>query len=423
MRRTLPWSRSLPHAWTTRSLARLTATGGGFLTDGDWIESPYIQGDGNRLIQTGNIGVGSYREQGFRYISDESFDQLRCTEVLPGDLLICRLGDPVSRSCLAPDLGVRMLTSVDVCIARLTDGADHRYFNYVLSSSPYLEWVSAQVRGSTRDRISRSMLAHFPLPCPPTEVQREIAQFLDYETAEIDAFIADQERLIDLLTERRNSVVIHAVNVGTIDTPIKRACRISAGVGFPLEFQGDSGQEIPFFKVGSLAHSGEGGNLGPPLDTVSIETAVKLGAKIHPPGSCLMAKIGAALLLRRVGVSPVRCCIDNNLIALTARQGVDSEFLRLALLAVDPLAHLNPGAVPNIDMRSFRDSKIWLPSLEVQREIVARVNRECAAVNRAIGEAREAIALSRERRAALISAAVTGQIDVRGWNRPVSRAV
>ena len=76
------------------------AQGGGLFTDGDWIESPYITDSGTRLIQTGNVGIGEYREKGGRFVSHDTFQALRCTEVLPGDLLICRLADPVARSCL-----------------------------------------------------------------------------------------------------------------------------------------------------------------------------------------------------------------------------------------------------------------------------------------------------------------------------------
>lgn len=69
--------------------------------------------NGIRLIQTGNVGLGSFREQGYRYISEQSFRELACTEIFPGDVLICRLDGPVGRACLVPSLRVRMITSVD----------------------------------------------------------------------------------------------------------------------------------------------------------------------------------------------------------------------------------------------------------------------------------------------------------------------
>ena len=112
------WLGEIPAQWEVKPIRALARPGYKTFTDGDWIESPYIRDQGIRLIQTGNIGVGEYREQGFRYINEETFRDFGCTEVVPGDVLICRLADPVGRACRAPDLGGRMITSVDVCILK-----------------------------------------------------------------------------------------------------------------------------------------------------------------------------------------------------------------------------------------------------------------------------------------------------------------
>ena len=113
-----------------RALAR---SGYKTFTDGDWIESPFIRDEGIRLIQTGNVGIGEYKEQGFRYIDEETFRAFRCTEILPGDVLICRLADPVSRACVAPHLGCRMITSVDVCILKPASDAHAGFVVHALT--------------------------------------------------------------------------------------------------------------------------------------------------------------------------------------------------------------------------------------------------------------------------------------------------
>lgn len=152
----LPWLGQIPAHWKETTIKRLAAQGFKTFIDGDWIESPYIIASGVRLIQTGNVGIGEYKEQGYRYISEESFRKLNCTEVKPGDILICRLAEPVGRACLAPDLGLKMITSVDVCILKPNEEFDSRFIKYFLSTKEYLEWLQALSRGSTRDRISRS---------------------------------------------------------------------------------------------------------------------------------------------------------------------------------------------------------------------------------------------------------------------------
>ena len=92
-----------------------------FVGDGNWIESKDQSTSGIRLIQTGNIGVGTYLDKVNRakYISEQTFSQLNCTEVLPGDILISRLPDPVGRACVVPDRMGKAITAVDCTIIRL----------------------------------------------------------------------------------------------------------------------------------------------------------------------------------------------------------------------------------------------------------------------------------------------------------------
>lgn len=215
----LPWLGQIPAHWKKTTIKRLAAQGFKTFIDGDWIESPYITASGVRLIQTGNVGIGEYKEQGYRYISEESFRKLNCTEVKPGDILICRLAEPVGRACLAPDLGLKMITSVDVCILKPNEEFDSRFIKYFLSTKEYLEWLQALSRGSTRDRISRSMLGNIEFIAPPLSEQRTIATYLDHQTAKIDALIAKKERLLDLLAEQRAALISQAVTKGLPPSP------------------------------------------------------------------------------------------------------------------------------------------------------------------------------------------------------------
>ena len=210
------WLGDIPAHWEVRRLSTAAGSEERSFTDGDWVELPYIRDNGIRLIQTGNVGVGEYVEQGFRYIDEEAFDELGCTEVKPGDVLICRLADPVGRACLAPDLGVGMITSVDVCILKPSFCFDGRYLVFVLSSRLYLQYVDSLVRGGTRDRISRSMLGTIAIPSPALDEQRAIADYLDRETERIDALTSRAEAAIERLQEYRAALITAAVT-GKID--------------------------------------------------------------------------------------------------------------------------------------------------------------------------------------------------------------
>ncbi|HEX9775103.1 MAG TPA: restriction endonuclease subunit S [Actinomycetota bacterium] len=212
----IDWLGEIPSHWDAKPLRLLARPGYKTFTDGDWIEAPFIRSDGIRLIQTGNIGVGRYKEQGYRYIDEETFSSLRCTEVEPGDVLICRLADPVGRACLTPTLGVRMITSVDVCILKHAKQSVGPFIVYALSNPNYLSWMGAICRGGTRDRVSRSMLGSIRVQVPPVEEQQEIVDYLNQQTAGIDSLISRILNGISSLEEHRTALISAAVT-GKID--------------------------------------------------------------------------------------------------------------------------------------------------------------------------------------------------------------
>lgn len=201
-------------AWPVAKLKRAAA----FFADGDWIESPFITTDGIRLIQTGNIGEGTYRDQGFRYISDGTFETLGCTEVLPGDILISRLAGTVGRSCLAPDLGTRMVVSVDVVIMRPVSGLDPAFVVTYLSSSYHLALAELLARGTTMPRLSRSQVGEFPVPMPPLDVQQRVVREIERRLASVNALLEALDLQVARLLERRQALITAAVT-GQLEIP------------------------------------------------------------------------------------------------------------------------------------------------------------------------------------------------------------
>lgn len=214
----IEWLGDVPEHWRAVQVKHLARDGRKTFTDGDWIETPYVTDEGIRLIQTGNIRIGFYNEKGFRYISEETFEDFKCTEVKPRDVLICRLDGPVGRGCLAPDLGVRMITSVDNAILKCADDILPEYIVAIISSVPWLSWIDAlcRVGGGFRLRVSRSQLGEIRVPIPPFEEQRAIIEHLKSETGHFDTLTTEAQRAIDLLQERRTALISAAVT-GKID--------------------------------------------------------------------------------------------------------------------------------------------------------------------------------------------------------------
>lgn len=149
--------------------------------DGDWIESKDQDTSGIRLIQTGNVGISKYLDKAdkARFINEETFERLNCTEVLPGDILISRLPDPIARSCIIPDGLGKSITGVDCTIVRFKDRINPVFFNQYTLIDHYLSQISAFEAGSTRKRISRKNLGKIKVPLPPMDLQNQFASFVE----------------------------------------------------------------------------------------------------------------------------------------------------------------------------------------------------------------------------------------------------
>ena len=158
--------------WEQRKLEGLCD----LFTDGDWIESKDQCGSGVRLIQTGNIGITEYLDKpdNKKWISDETFNQLHCKEVFPGDILISRLPEPAGRACIIPHLGTKMITAVDCTIVRTLKNTNASFLVQYLSSQPYFNEVNKCLAGGTRQRISRSALAEFKVLVPSEKAEQDI---------------------------------------------------------------------------------------------------------------------------------------------------------------------------------------------------------------------------------------------------------
>ncbi len=192
--------------WPTNQLAEACL----IFTDGDWIEKKDQSPSGIRLIQTGNLGVGSFNNlpERARYISKSTFDRLKCTEIFDGYCLVSRLPDPIGRSCIIPDAGERMITAVDCTIIRFkAETILPDFFKYYSQSRKYLASVDMYCTGATRRRISRKNLGKVLIPIPSFQEQSRIVAFLDKLLAEQKSLIDAYETKINTLSELKQSLL------------------------------------------------------------------------------------------------------------------------------------------------------------------------------------------------------------------------
>lgn len=257
----------------------------------------------------------------------------------------------------------------------------------------------------------------FSLPDLPT--QKTTADFLDRETARIDLLIEKKQRLVQRLAEREKAL-LHSwfSRLEAKRWRTRHVGNLKNGAGFPVDLQGDPSEGIAFFKVKHLKTFGLDAAITATEDTVSAETARKLRATVFPVGTIVFAKIGAALLLGRFSMIGRPACLDNNMAAFVPnKRMIDSDFCLLALSQIDMATMVQPGAVPSLSTEAFYSYELPLPSLEEQQELVSRFRSERATLSSIADATKTSIERLREFRAALITAAVTGQIDPETWSR------
>lgn len=203
--------------WEQRKLEGLCD----LFTDGDWIETKDQCGSGVRLIQTGNIGVTEYLDKpdNKKWISDETFNQLHCKEVFPGDILISRLPEPAGRACIIPHLGTKMITAVDCTIVRTSTNTNASFLVQYLSSQPYFNEVNKCLAGGTRQRISRSALAEFKVLVPSEKAEQDIiGKVFD----KVDSLITLHQRKLEKLQATKKALLYELFPIENSRRPKRR---------------------------------------------------------------------------------------------------------------------------------------------------------------------------------------------------------
>ncbi|MBN3046919.1 restriction endonuclease subunit S [Pectobacterium brasiliense] len=291
--------------------------------------------------------------------------------------------------------------------------------------------------GGLRQSMKFEDFRRLPLLVPPKEEQLNISAFLDHETAKIDNLIEKQQQLIELLKEKRQAVISHAVTKGLDpNVPMK-----DSGV----EWLG----EVPeHWKIMKFSHcvnirSGQVDPRKSPYDNfwliapnhiasgqgriINLETAKEQGADsgkyLCKNGEVIYSKIRPALV--KACISPadnVLCSAD--MYPMSSNNGLTNNFLLLYLLSnVFTRFAVNQAdrvAMPKINRESLADCQIPIPLESEQDKIYTHTTVTLNQLDVIIQQSEFTIKLLQERRTALISAAVTGKIDVRDWVAPDS---
>jgi len=295
-------------------------------TDGDWIESKDQSDDGIRLVQTGNIGEGIYLEKEARakYISEETFEKLKCTEIFPGDILVSRLPNPVGRACIIPEKEERMITAVDCTICRPNESIiSKEYLCYFMRSSAYYKRLLGSVTGTTRKRISRKNLGNVELEVPSKERQMDVVEQLDCLVKVIESRKQELQLLDNLIKARFVEMFGDVQNEEKYKgIQLRELCSTISGgtpsTKFPEYYEGD----IPWISTVSLGPNYIDGTTA--KGYITQEAVDNSATKLIPAGNILF---GTRVGVGKSSLNNVDICTNQDIVAIV---GIDeSKFNRL----------------------------------------------------------------------------------------------
>lgn len=322
-------------------------------------------------------------------------------------------------------------------VMQFTNRQSAEFFAYVLKSGAFISVLQSKTDGIRDGKsISYDQFGTIDLPIPEINEQQAIAAFLDRETAKIDALVAEQERLIELLKEKRQAVISHAVTKGLDpNVPMKDSgiewlgevpehwsvAPLRYVLSEPLvyganEAADDDTREHPrFVRITDIDQDGD--LKGDTFRSLPPEVAQQY---LLIEGDVLLARSGAT-----VGKSFIYkttwgvCCFAGYLIRARVNQDVISaQFLYECCQSTFYWQYIASeqiqATIQNISAQRYGRLLLPLPPLKEQQQIVRHIAAERERLGALLKEAMDIISLLKERRAALISAAVTGKIDVRG---------
>ena len=335
--------------------------------------------------------------------------------------------------------------TTELHVLRAEKAADRGFLFYVSMSDAFRKLGEAEMYGAGgQKRVPDSFIENLRHPLPPLPEQRAIAGFLDRETAQIDALVAKKERLIELLQEKRTALITRAVTKG-LDPDVKmkdsgiewlgeipahwNVSRLNHVVTKFVDYRGKTPEKVPF---------------GVPLVTAKniknqivdfSESQEYITEELYPlwmirgfPELGDVVVTTEAPLGETAQIANTNIALAQRIILLKAvRESVTNEYLKYHFAGDSGVSELQTRATGSTAMgikaSHLKASLITTPPMAEQNQITAFLDREIAKLGALGSRIHQAIARLKELRTALISAAVTGKIDVRDEAAAKPRAV
>jgi type I restriction enzyme, S subunit len=427
------WLGELPKHWQSGALCRIATR----VVVGIAEAATHAYADtGITILRATNIRASRIIGE-FLYVNEDYSDDRESKQLQGGDLVTVRTGNAGVTAIVPDELdGCQCFTML---ITTLDSDSSAEFYCYWLNSLSAQSYFTLEGWGTAQVNISVPILKGLQVPMPPLDEQKAISSFLDVETSKIDGLVSEQRRLIELLKEKRQAVISHAVTKGLNpnapmkpsgiqwlgdvpehweEYPLKALMSLKHGYAFDGAGFSPEGESILMTPGNFLERGGyrpkatekyyEG-------DDIPAEYVLRSGQLLVAMTEQAPGLLGSALFVPDHGVF-----LHNQRIGLIVglrRDMLNEKFLFHLFNSIRYRAEVSVTStgskVKHTSSQRMLSVKVCLPSLPEQEEIASVVDEKTELIDQLQAEAERAIELLQERRTALISAAVTGKIDVR----------
>ena len=423
------WIGQVPEHWEVKPICRVTSVNDDVLPDSTTDDTPI------RYVDISSVG---YME-GIKQASDMCFADAPSRarrKASSGDVIISTVRTYLKAVAAVTDEYADCVFSTGFAVLRARH-LDRSFLKWMVLNELLIQAIEAHSEGLSYPAINASALVKLKSVIPPPEEQASIAATLDRETARIDALIEKKTRFIELLKEKRQALITHAVTkgldrnakmkdsgiewIGQVPehweaTKLKHVAAFSGG-GTPSKENPDYWNGcIPWVSPKDMKHE----VITDSIDHITTKGLENSATKLIDSGAVLLvARSGILRHTIPVGINNVPVSLNQDMKALSLDETrVRPRFilrwvqgLNRSLLGI----WAKEGAtVESLEHEYVANTRLPLPDLKEQDAILATLDLETARIDALISKSEQSITLLKERRAAFITAAVTGQIDLRG---------
>ncbi|GHB67717.1 restriction modification system DNA specificity domain-containing protein [Psychrosphaera saromensis] len=429
------WLGNIPTTWIKAKFTHYVKIRHGY----QFREHDFVD-DGAKIVKITQLHPSGFLDlNNCSFVLESRVENFQNILIKEKDILMCLTGGTIGKIIRVTKVDEPLLQNYRVGhFSSANDIIIDDFVFYLMSSSVVYDQINFLVRETGQPNIGMEDFGDMSICIPSPDEQHKIADFLDHETAKIDTLIAKQEKLIDLLKEKRQAVISHAVTRGlSSNTPMKDSGIewlgeapehwVVSHMDYVLNAIGDvdhympksADTGIPYVMTGDLTEFASSINFED-CKQVCRKDYLKLSKKIKSSqGDVIMARyatIGTASYIdvdREFLVSYSCVTIKPN----------PSKCLGLYLFyyfkshafTQGIRSQVNSNTQDNVGVNDLKKVKVVLPPLTEQLNIIEYLQSIICKLDSLSKNAQLAINLMKERKTALISAAVTGKIDVRNW--------